>query len=354
MRVFYSHSFAVDLEPKVDFFRSLLKQVKMSIEKETEKALTVDIVEGDTAGFSDPVRTIFPEIRNSDIVFAVLLDEIATGPRSGFVSAACLQEIIVGHQAGKNMLAWVEHGCADRLGFARYLTTYSEFSLADLLSEEGKNKIAKTIRKRLLEYAQPIALEADSYLYCNTFDEGSPHNIHSLVWPRISLISGKSEEILRSGGQSILQFAGEHGGGCLAIASTRDTWNWFRQAGQSITTLGHISEDPFAHGQRMSFEIRCRSSGPVRVRPTFNGPAVDPDDPANKDKHDWPLVDLSRSPEWNWKTVTPEEKWVSKTFRCSIDYREGNVLQDPVKLYLVADTADEFLFIDKILLAVAS
>jgi len=86
----------------------------------------------------------------------------------------------------------------------------------------------------------------------------------------------------------------------------------------------------------------------------FNGPAVDPVDPTNKNKHDWQLVDVSRSPEWNWKTVTPEEEWTSRTFRCSIDYREGNALQVPVKLYLIADTADEFLFVDKILLAVAS
>jgi len=34
MRVFYSHSFAADLEPKVDFFRSLLEQVKLQIEEE--------------------------------------------------------------------------------------------------------------------------------------------------------------------------------------------------------------------------------------------------------------------------------------------------------------------------------
>jgi len=300
------------------------------------------------------MRTIFPEIQNSDIVFAVLLDETVLGSKTGFASPACLQEVIVGQQAEKRTLAWVERGCADRLGFVRYLTTYSEFSLADMLSEEGQNRIAKTIRKRLLEYAQPIALETESYLYCNTFTEGSPHNIHSLMWPRVSVGDGKLEEIVRSGGQSVLHFAGEHRGGCLVIGSTRDTWNWFRQVGLSITTLGHIRKEPFARGQKMSLEIRCRSSGPVRVRPIFNGPAVDPADPTNKEKHDWELVDVSRSPEWNWKTVTREEEWTSKTFRCSIDYREGNELQVLVKLYLVADTADEFLFVDKILLAVAS
>jgi len=49
MRVFYSHSLGSDLEPKVDFFRSLLERVKIQIEEETaakgaDKALTVEIV----------------------------------------------------------------------------------------------------------------------------------------------------------------------------------------------------------------------------------------------------------------------------------------------------------------------
>jgi len=79
----------------------------------------------------------------------------------------------------------------------------------------------------------------------------------------------------------------------------------------------------------------------------------DPSDPENRDKQDWELVDDAVSPDWKWKSIDSEEGWVSRTFSCRIAYREGYEFGEQVKLYMIADTGESLLFVERVVLAVA-
>jgi hypothetical protein len=360
MRIFYSHTFVPQHSAKVAVFRELLDRAGRGIEHRAKDAegnvqVSVEVVEGNQASFDDPAHAVFPLIESCDVLVALLLDE--TGPsRAGFVSPACLQEIVVARRAGKNVLVWVERGCQAHLGFVPSLTTYGEFDVDDLILATGRDRIAGNLEDRLLGLVESPAPAGGACLYLNTFDEPSSDRIANFEWRRAYLEpdgrTARVQEAPRPGGQTLLRFGGEHGGGCLLVAHTRDTWNWSLEAGKSITTLARLSGRDFSRGQEMRFEARCRSSSRVRLRPLFNGPAVDPVAPDDRGKQDWELVDPAHSPDWAYKSVVAEDGWTTRIFCCQIDYREGYVIRAPVTLYLVADTAQDVLFIDRVSLTI--
>jgi hypothetical protein len=365
VRLFFSHSFSSRLVPRVRAFNALLEAAFREIadelrSKEAPGALRFEVIEGDKAEFGDPASALFPRIGRCDVFFSLLFDETASGPCKPYVSPSCLQELIVAYVARKPILAWVEKGCTSSLGFASSLTTYREFTVDDLLFDEAKAAIRDNIKQRLYEAFLPSQAQAATYLYCNTFDHGSPDDVQDFRWRRARRVKNerdeeewKPEDQPRRGGQSLLPFGGESGG-CLAIAATADTWNWSGWQGQSITTLGLLDPAPFAPGQEVVVEIRCRTNGNVRIRPLFNGPAVDPDDPGDRAKWNWPLVIDAQDSDWGWKSVSFEEGWVSLIFRARITYPEGYRVQDTVKFYLIAETSEDIVLIDRVLLGLGA
>jgi hypothetical protein len=244
MRIFYSHSFTTGLFPKVKAFRAVLDEaieaVRQSHGSDSGSSPAIEVVEGTGVDFANPAGSIFPLIENSDILIAALFDETRSR-QDGFVSAACLQEIIVAQRAGKKTMVWVEEGCTNRLGFIPHLTTYGEIGIDELLLADGRDRIARTIVDRLIGAGREGPRRAGcSYIYVNDFGPGAADRISSFEWRRAYVDEETHkihfEETPRSGGQTILRACGENGKDCLCISSTKDTWNWALNAGQSLTT----------------------------------------------------------------------------------------------------------------------
>jgi hypothetical protein len=363
VKLFFSHSFSAQLGPRVRAFRELLEMGFREIDEESlakgvPGMLRFDVIEGDKAEFGDPASALFPRIERCDVFFSLLLDETASEPGRPYVSPSCLQELVVAYRAKKPILVWVERGCTSCLGFASSLTTYREFAVDDLLFDDAKAAIRDNIKQRLYEAFAPCQPQTSSFIYCNTFDDDSPDGVEDFLWRRARRVQQEGQEVYqreeqpRRGGQSLLPFGGETGG-CLAIVATADTWNWKDQQGKSITTLGQLDPTAFVPGQEVTVEVRCRTNGNARIRPLFNGPAVDPDEPDDRTKWDWQLVAEGQDSDWGWKSVSAEENWVSRVFRVRIAYPEGYRIRDTVKFYLIAETNEDILFIDRVLLGLA-
>jgi hypothetical protein len=340
MRIFFSHSFAPELETRVEAFRQILATAKREIEAESDER--VEVVEGDKADVMDPVNSIFPKIEDSNVLFTVLLAEHEDDKKISFVSPACLQEIVVAHHKGRRALVWVEKGRSKRLGFTQHLTTYGEFTDVDLLLEQKRRSIIQNLKDTIIRHFQPSAAKTDGYLYFNSFNEESRDKVRSYSWRR-----AESEEP-RTGGQQEISFGGESGEGCLLIAVTDDAWN--HPTRTSIATLAQLDPTHFENGQSVIFEIRGRSTGPIRVRPYIDGPAVDPEAPRDRDKWVW---DICPQPgpdgNWDWKAIKPEEEWVSKVFVGRVQYPQEFIIKRRPTLDLLTDTGVNALFVDRVM-----
>ncbi|MBN1857579.1 hypothetical protein JW848_00010 [Candidatus Bipolaricaulota bacterium] len=364
MRLFYSHSFSVPLAAKVRAFRGLLEAAvdELALEMQGKGApgmLRFDIIEGDKAEFGDPASALFPRIGRCDVFFSLLLDEAAAVPGLSHVSPSCLQELIVAHQASKPTLAWVEKGCSSCLGFGSSLTTYREFTVDDLLFDEGRQAIRDNIKQRLVEAFLASEHQTTQYLYCNTFSESSPDTVDSFLWRRGAWehTDGgdeiwRSEQQPRSGGQRVLAFGGEAENGCLAIAATAMTWNWNDQQGKSITTLGTIDPSLLPPDQTLVVELRCRTSGTALLRPLLQGVITDPRSTRLKGAPAQSLIANSQESNWNWKSVGEHEGWTSKQFHAKIDLPPSHRIEGDAQFYLVVETGEDILFIDHVVLGV--
>ena len=362
MRLFYSHSFSASLTAKVRAFRTLLETAASELASEMQRKgapaiLQFDIIEGDKAEFGDPASALFPRIERCNVFFSLLLDEAGAAAGPSHVSPSCLQELVIAHRAGKPTLAWVEKGCAGCLGFGNSLTTYREFTLEDLLFDEGKQAIRDNIKQRLVEAFLASEPQTARYLYCNTFSDVSPDTVDSFLWRRGSweqTADGdkvwRSEEQPRPGGQRVLTFGGEDGNGCLAIAATGVTWNWNDQQGKSITLLGAIEPRSLDHGQALVVEIRCRTSGTALLRPLLQAMIADPNSAQLKGKPAQSLIADSPESNWNWKSVGEHEGWTSKRFHATIDVPAPYHIDGEARFYLVVETGEDILFIDHVVL----
>ncbi len=362
MRLFYSHSFSAPLAAKVRAFRVLLETAVCELAREMQQKgapgmLQFDIIEGDKAEFGDPASALFPRIERCDVFFSLLLDEAAAEPGSSHVSPSCLQELVVAHQASKPTLAWVEKGCSSCLGFGRSLTTYREFTVDDLLFDEGTQAIRENIKQRLVEAFLASEPETTQYLYCNTFSEASPDTVDSFLWRRGSWEHSadgddlwRSEQQPRPGGQRVLTFGGESGNGCLAIAATAMTWNWNDQQGKSITTLGAINPSLLVSNQALVVELRCRTSGTALLRPLLQGAITDPRSARLKGTPAQSLIADSQESNWNWKSVGEHEGWTSRQFHARIDLPPAHQVEGEAKFYLAVETGEDILFIDHVVL----
>jgi hypothetical protein len=360
MRIFYSHSFTARLSPKVRAFRAILDEAvnaaRLASELTPGRPFVATVVEGIGVDFADPVSSIFPMIEGSDVLISALFDETSSS-EEGFVSAACLQEIIVAARAGKKTMVWVEEGCANRLGFIPHLTTYGDIRTDEMLLAEGRQRITRAITDRLLGATVKVPSgPTDKHIYINDFGPGSLDHIVSFEWKR-AYVDEKTQTAHfegnpRTGGQTILRSCGENGNDCLAISSTRDTWNWALRVGESLTTLAVLPRAEFTHGRELVFRVHCRSTGRVKLCPLLNGPATNPKDPDEKlTDHDWQLMDPTRELEWQYKSIAPEEGWVDKLFTCRVNFRKDHVLSRDPTLYLMANTEREIVLIDHISLS---
>lgn len=370
MRVFFSHSFSDELQTTIEAFRQILGTVKERIEAEARdknSQQTVEIEEGDKADYPDPVNSIFPKIRDCDVLFCVLCRECDGTTLTSFASPACLQEIVVAQQSGKKIMVWVEDGTR-KLGFTDKLTTYRTFDTNALILEDRRQKIHDNIRDALLSECQPSLSTTDNYLYFNSFGEGSPCNVRTYKWYRRALRHderGKpitdnrgqplrvQEEVQRNGGQHEIPFLpGDTGPGVLVVANTDECWNWSANHGQSIAHLAAFDPKDFAIGTWVNFEVRCRSTGIVQVMPLLNGPVVDPQDKENKEKWCWPLTQ-GGNPDpkhpWNFQEIRAEEGWVSRMFVGRIDYPPDKEYLDKATLFLISKTQNNLLVVDKVM-----
>jgi hypothetical protein len=362
MRLFYSHSFSAPLAAKVRAFRELLEAAvsELALEMQSKGApgmLQFDIIEGDKAEFGDPASALFPRIERCNVFFSLLLDEAAATPGPSHVSPSCLQELAVAHRAGKPTLAWVEKGCSGCLGFGNSLTTYREFTVDELLFDEGKQAIRDNIKQRLIEAFLVSGPQTTQYLYCNTFSESSPDTVDNFLWRRGSWEQTpdgdeiwRSEEQPRPGGQRVLTFGGEDGNGCLAIAATSMTWNWNDQQGKSITSLGAVDPSLLSRDQSLMVEVRCRTSGTALLRPLLQAAIVDPRSDHPKGKPAQSLIADSPESNWNWKSVGEHEGWTSKQFLAKIDLPPSHQIEGEARFYLVVETGEDILFIDHVVL----
>jgi len=362
VKVFYSHTFSPQHKAKVQVFREIIVEAANEIEAEFvdengESRFRLQLVEGDRPDFSAPASAIFKDIEEADVLIAFLVDETASS-QPGFVSAACLQEIVVADRAGRRVLAWIEEGCTRRSGFLPNLTKYGTFSQDDLLLKSQRDQIRQSLKERLVGLVPSSTSLTGNTLYSARFDQDGYDSIASLKWWR-GYIDPEKRQVRReyperTGGQSYLPEGGEGNDGCLLIANTQDTWNWALKRGMSITTLCRLDNTLFTRGRDMQFEVRCRSTGTIKLQPLFNGPAVDPSAPDNRETQDWNLIGSALPADWGPKTVRAEDGWITKRFRCTISYPETNVITVPVTLFLIVDTGQYVLEIDNVALMAVS